>query len=64
MTSMKIPPEFIARMRRAAEAEGKTIQEFMSEMLDAYAKRENAKAKGEPVPPDAHFRRGAAEPLD
>jgi len=52
MASLKLPKKFIERLSAAAEAEGKTVEAFLNDAINAYKLRETAKEKGEPVPPD------------
>lgn len=45
MASLKLPKAFVERLSAAAEAEGKSIQEFLTDAIEAYQVREEAKEK-------------------
>lgn len=53
MASLELPKPFIERLKQTAEAEGKSVEQFLTEAIDAYVVRETAKEKGEAVPPEA-----------
>jgi hypothetical protein len=53
MATLKLPKKFIERLNSVAEEEGKTVEEFLKDAINAYQVRETAKEKGKPVPPEA-----------
>jgi hypothetical protein len=57
MPALRFPKEFIDRLTTAAEDEGKTVEAFIVDAVNAYKAREKAKEKGEPVPPGTETKR-------
>jgi hypothetical protein len=57
MATLKLPKKFIERLNKVAEEEGKTVEDFLKDAINAYKVRETAKEKGEPVPPEAELKK-------